>query len=53
MSLAFAEKRGFKIKKDLVHQVRFADNSVQDVESKRPLFLSLFPLEMVKHHNCS
>lgn len=32
MSLAFAKKRGFHIEEDDVHQVRFADGSLQDVE---------------------
>ena len=32
MSLSFVKQRGFVIKEDSIHQVRFADSSLQDVE---------------------
>ena len=32
MSLSFAKQRGFVIKEDTIHQVCFADSSLQDVE---------------------
>jgi hypothetical protein len=40
MSLDFARQRGFSIMEDTVHQVRFADSSVQDVEGLVPVPVS-------------